>query len=220
MEENRLQVGHIGLRTFFQILFAIGSVVFCVVLVLSSFESSYVSGSDTELAQTSARLAEYLLPSVSSEALTQSEPERVKFISDKYSGLLDSCFLTDDIAYSGAIYTVSDAMPFLSAKSSAFSEALTDEQSASLASVVSGRETVTESYGDRAITYAPVTDSSDKVFAVLVVSAEARNSMEYSGAVRNRLLVFALVCCVLITIYYTCSGVVAYINKRKGVTVK
>lgn len=221
LNNERLQVGRIGVRTLFQILFAIASVVFCVVLIMNAFETEYSGSVDTNLTDSTAQITEYLKPIVNREVLAQSDQSRADYVSRRYTDVLNSCFVSDDIAHAGAIYMVSDAMPFLTAKSDEYTETLPEQmQNALIASVSSGAES-THDFDGLAVTFAPLTDSEGKVYAVLAVTAQKRNSMQYSGTVRNRLILFAAICSLSIVIYYTLSGVAAWHNKRrKAVIVK
>ncbi len=210
----RLQVGHIGIRTVFEILFTMCAVIFCVVLIMNSFESDYADSSDDGLPQTTAQLSEYLAPVIHEESMTQLTDERTQFISEKYSEMLNATLTTEEILYSGGIYTLENGVLYLMASSSAF-EPVSAEKLSELASLAQSGEPLTEAEGDVSITYTPLKKDSGEAFALLVVSAKRQGTMEYSGVVRNRLSLFAVICCLSVVVYFSVSGVISSAKKRR-----
>lgn len=214
-DEKRLQVGHIGIRTVFEILFTMCAVIFCVVLIMNSFESDYMGSSDGKLEKTTAQLSEYLAPVIKAENMSQGTEARNQFIGEKYSEMLDSALTTEDIVYSGGIYTLENGVLYLKAKSSAYTPISDAEQLSELASLALRGETVTEAEDDVSITYKPLTDDNGECFALLIISAERQGTMEYAGVVRNRLSLFAVICCLSVVIYFSFSGVISSVKKRR-----
>ena len=207
-------MGNIGVRTLFEILLTICAIVFCVILILNSFESDSAASSADRLERTTQQLSSYLAPSVKKESLSQVTGERSDFIGDKYSALFDSCLTTEGTVYSGAIYSYENGMLFPAAKSSAYKELSSDELH-ELRSITVAGDQVTKAEKTTSITYTPVKDGEGKVFALLVISAERHNSLEYAGFVRNRLLLFAVICCALIVVYFAVSGFISSRRKHK-----
>ncbi len=214
-DEKRLQVGHIGIRTVFEILFTMCAVIFCVVLIMNSFESDYKGSSDGKLEQTTAQLSEYLAPVIKEENLMQGNDERNEFIGQKYSDMLNSCLTTEEIIYSGGIYTLENGMLYLKAQSSAFEPIADEEKLSELASLTQRGRTATYVDGDVSVTYKPIEGESGECFALLVISAERQGTMEYAGVVRNRLSLFAVICCLSVIVYFSASGIISSIKKRR-----
>lgn len=214
-DEKRLQVGHIGIRTVFEILFTMCAVIFCVVLIMNSFESDYKGSSDGKLEQTTAQLSEYLAPVIKEENLMQGTDERNEFIGQKYSDMLDACLTTEDIIYSGGIYTLENGVLYLKAKSSAFEPVADDAALDEMASITQYGNAVTRAEGDVSVTYRPIKGEDGESFALLVVSAERQGTMEYAGVVRNRLSLFAVICCMSVIVYFTVSGLLSSLKKRR-----
>lgn len=210
-----MQVGHIGVRTVFEILFTMCAVIFCVVLIMNSFESDYKGSSDGELPQTTAQLSGYIAPVIDTAALVQGTAERTEFIGQKYSDMLDSCLTTEDIVYSGGIYVLENGVLYLRAQSSKFSPIKDSEKLSQLALSVQNNEAFTEAEGDISITYTPLKSDSGESLGLLVISAERQGTMEYAGVVRNRLSLFAVICCLSIIVYFAVSGVISSIKKRR-----
>ncbi len=214
-DEKRLQVGHIGIRTLFEILFTMCAVIFCVVLIMNSFESDYKGSSDGKLEQTTAQLAEYLAPVIKEENLMQGSDERNEFIGRKYSDMLDSCLTTEDILYSGGIYTLENGVLYLKAKSSAFEPIADDALLDEMTSLARQGTAVTRAEGDVSITYRPLKSENGESFALLVISAKRQGTMEYAGVVRNRLSLFAVICCLSVIVYFSVSGFISSFKKRR-----
>lgn len=213
-DEKRLQVGHIGIRTVFEILFTMCAVIFCVVLIMNSFESDYADSSESGLPQTTAQLSEYLAPVIREENMTQFTDERTDFISKKYSEMLNATLTTEEIVYAGGIYTLENGVLYLMAQSTAF-EPVSAEKLNELAVLSQSGESLTEAEGDFSITYAPLKNDSGETFAMLVVSAKRQGTMEYSGVVRNRLSLFAVICCLSVIVYFSVSGIISSAKKRR-----
>ncbi len=214
-DEKRLQVGHIGIRTVFEILFTMCAVIFCVVLIMNSFESDYMGSSDGKLEKTTAQLSEYLAPVIKSENMAQGTEERNKFIGEKYSEMLDSALTTEDILYTGGIYILENGVLYLKAQSSAFEPIADTERLSELASLALRGESVTEAEDDVSVTYKPLLDDNGKSYGLLIISAKRQGTMEYAGVVRNRLSLFAVICCLSIIIYFSVSGVISSVKKRR-----
>lgn len=208
-------MGNIGVRTLFEILLTICAIVFCVILILNSFESDSADSSADRLERTTQQLSTYLAPSVKKESLYQVSGERSEYIGEKYAALFDSCLTTEGTVYSGAVYTYENGLLFLIAESSAYDDEQTAEEITELRSITAYGDVVTRSEKGSSVTYTPVKDDEGRVFALLVISAERHNSLEYAGFVRNRLLLFAVICCALIVVYFAVSGFISSKRKRK-----
>lgn len=214
-DEKRLQVGHIGVRTVFEILFTMCAVIFCVVLIINSFESDYKGSSDGKLPQTTAQLSQYLAPVIKEENLIQSTDERSEFIGQKYSDMLNACLTTEDIVYSGGIYRLENGVLYLAAQSSEFKPIADSAKLAELALLVQNGESFTEAQGDISVTYSPLRNDSGTGYGLLVISAQQRGTMEYAGAVRNRLSLFAVICCLSVIVFFAVSGFISSSKKRR-----
>ncbi len=219
-DEKRLQVGHIGIRTAFEILFTMCAVVFCVVLIMNSFESDYKKSSDGELEKTTAQLSEYISPVIKKDSLVQPGDERGEFAGEKYSEFLDSCLTTEDIVYSGGIYTLENGVLYLSAQSSEFEPLKDSDRLSELALMVTAGTSLTEAEGDVSVTYTPLSDENGEGYGLLVIAAERQGTMEYAGVVRNRLSLFAVICCLSVIVYFTVSGIISSMKKRKTEVAK
>lgn len=215
-DERRLQVGNIGLRTVFEILFTMCAVVFCVLLILNSFENDYANSSNERLGHMTERLASYLEPGISADALRQTEDERGEFVREQYSKLLDSCLTSGDVVYSGAIYTLENGMLYTAAQSSNYDRkndvSATD---AMLRIVYAGEKTTVDEGGEESVTFVPLRDSGGEVYAMLEIRAMRHSSIGYEGIVRNRLLLFAGICCLSVVVYFTISGILSSRRKHK-----
>ncbi len=214
-DEKRLQVGHIGIRTVFEILFTMCAVIFCVVLIMNSFESDYKGSSDGKLEQTTAQLSEYLAPVIKEENLMQGTDERNEFIGQKYSDMLNACLTTEDIVYSGGIYTLENGVLYLKAKSSAFEPVTDTEKLAELAALTQSGLGRTDAEGDVSVTCTPIKGADGESFALLVISAERQGTMEYAGVVRNRLSLFAVICCLSVIVFFAVSGFISSSKKHR-----
>ncbi|MDR1002469.1 MAG: hypothetical protein LBL82_04275 [Oscillospiraceae bacterium] len=236
MENNRLQVGNIAARTAFQIIFTIASVFFCVILILDSFEKYYYNASQETLAETTEIIAAQMSLEIDYDTLFQEDAEKQEFVSARYAEFLDSFFAGDDIERAAALYSVSGEAVTLLSKTSAFDESLIeDKEDLILTSLGSGGIYSSDTVRERLIFSsagtggaASETGSGQSIAAalvsiegvngsvVLIVSSQQKSSLAYSGTIRNRLIVFAVVCSIAILIYFACSGIITERNKRSS----
>lgn len=207
------------MRTVFEILFTMCAVIFCVVLIINSFESDYKGSSDGKLEETTAQLSEYISPVIDAGSLVQGSDERSEFIGQKYSAMLDSCLTTEDIVYSGGIYVLENGVLYLRAQSREF-KAVSSDKLSELAILVQNGTSLTEAEGDVSVTYTPLESDSGEGLGLLVISAQRQGTMEYAGVVRNRLSLFAIICCLSVIVYFTASGVISSIKKRRTEVAK
>ncbi|MCL2486771.1 MAG: hypothetical protein FWE86_04140 [Oscillospiraceae bacterium] len=245
---KRLQVSNIGLRTVFEALCLIVSVMVCATMIVKGYERTFsrltggVSTDHTaQYAYSISNLVQKDLlftedgdvpegdapgDSVSGGGEVSASDIRVEYIKEKLSGQLDSCFLSGGALHSGAVYRVNiDDLPELFAQSQSYDPELSAAQAKSL-SAAAGGEKQTGADGELFYTYLPLYDDENggvqegsEPYAVLAVTSIYRRTMEYDSLVYSRLEMIGWVCAAAILLYYTYLGIVSVLRKRKAVTV-
>ncbi len=221
---RRLQVENIALRTVFEIVVLIAAIVISCVTVINSYEKSYEESS-TETAHMSAmQLAHNISALADAKALGLENAERRDWAQEMLSGQLDQIFLSEDIQYSGGIFTVENFTAELFASSALYgrlytSAAENEDFAAALAQAAAGAGG-TVCIGDTYIALEPVTDpDSGAIYAVSSAAIDYRSSTEFDSPVRNRIVLISVVSGVLILAYFAISGVRSERKKLSGEAV-
>ena len=103
---KRLQVDKIWLRTVFEIIAIILAIVVCGKMVVTNYEESYAAATRKSAEESSMQLAHSVAGAVNCEALAIEDDDRLDYAAQRTKDLLESCFISGDMLFSGAVYRV------------------------------------------------------------------------------------------------------------------
>ncbi|MBQ4312687.1 MAG: hypothetical protein IJC18_00630 [Clostridia bacterium] len=228
---RRLQVRNIWLRTVFELAAIILAIVVCTTMIVSTYEDSYRAATRQNASDNAVQLARSISAVADAQSLAVDESDR-EYVVSRYEDILDSCFIGEDMLYSGAVYTVSGSDCTLFAASEGYYQTVSDNKLASGESykpakslrasfeAAANGEEVSTSVKDVYLAFRPVSHSfGEKPYAVIVASVEYRDSMEYPSLVKSRLTLISVISAVLILVYYLVSAAISEHKKRKGEAV-
>lgn len=223
---RRLQVKNVWLRTAFEIVAIIFAIVFCCVTIVSAYEKTYSDAAAGSARDNALQLAHSISHLVTRDATRMEDKERRDYVAGVYAEQLDSCFIQEDVLYTGAVYVMTDGQPVIYAQAERYSETLEEyglsgEGEAKLTEAVrqafTGIESVVEQ-DEIYIALVPGIDQTDVLpYSVTAVSVVNRDSFEYNSTVSGRVAIISVVVGAIIVGYYLAS---AYITERNRVKEK
>lgn len=223
---RRLQVDNIVLRTIIEIVLLVTAVIISCVVVINSYEQSYAKATTVSFGESARQLAHSIAGAADIEALGVENVDRRAYVEERYSELLDSCFISEDISYSGAIYSVGETNVTLFAASTDFNKSFGGEENEfagelekGLKAAASG-DTVELMLGDACVALEPVrNEKTGEIYAVAAAVADHRSSTEFDSPVKDRLVLISIVSGVLILVYFVISGARSEKKKINGEAV-
>lgn len=226
---KRLQVDKIWLRTIFEIIAIILAIVVCGNMVVSNYEESYAAATRKSAEKSSMQLAHSISGVVSCDALAIEDDSRLDYAAQRTKELLESCFISGDMLFSGAVYRVTPDGAESFASTDQFVKTLEDQRLMSdgkpvqslmdnIERAISGEEG-SASTESAYFSFVPVNDADGTPSAVVVTAVEFRDSLEYQSTVRKRLTMISVVSGALILIYYCISAALSQSRKKKGKVV-
>lgn len=223
---RRLQVKNVWARTAFEIVAIIFAIVFCCVTIVSAYENTFSEAAAENARGNALQLAHSISHLVTRDAVEMEDKERREYVAGVYADQLESCFIQEDVLYSGAVYVLADGQPTVYAAAERFGDALEKFGAAeggsqrlenAVISAFTGIESVVVE-GDVCIALVPGTDGSSAMpYSVTAVSVVNRDSFDYNSTVRGRVMVISVVVGALIVGYYLAS---AYITEKNRVKEK
>ncbi len=228
---RRLQVKNVWARTAFEIIAIVFAIVFCCVTIVTSYEKTYSEAAEKSAEDSAVQLAHSLSWLVDRDAVSIEDKERREYVAGVYTRQMDSCFIAEDVLYTGAVYVMTDGLPTvyaaaeryestldtygLSVKAEDGTKNLSDDMNAALRNAFTGIETVVRQ-GDVCIAFVPSADENDAMpYAVTAVSVVHRDSFDYNSTVSGRIVIISLVVGVLIVGYYLISASITERNRVK-----
>lgn len=174
---KRLQVSHIWVRTLFEIVCLVVSLVVCVLLIIRSYERTFSKMNGDIAANNTEQYAHSISGLVSKDLLFANGSEndtvsgsdasgkddaRLEYIKKNLGDQLDSCFLTGESLHSGAVYRLppNQMTPELFAQSTDYNPEISGVQEAALQAAANGYKR--SGIEDNTLyTYLPLFDSSN-----------------------------------------------------------
>lgn len=223
---RRLQVKNVWLRTAFEIIAIVFAIIFCCVTIVTAYEKTYSEANAGNARDNALQLAHSISHLVTREATEMEDKERREYVAGVYADQLNSCFIQEDVLYTGAVYVITDGQPDVYAAADRYSETLesaglTGEGGERLEDAIRQAFTGIESVvteGDVCIALVPGMDGADAIpYSVTAVSVVNRDSFDYDSTVRGRVTIISVVVGAIIVGYYLAS---AYITERNRVKEK
>lgn len=224
---RRLQVKNVWLRTAFEIVAIIFAIVFCCVTIVSAYEKTYSDAAAGSAKDNALQLAHSISHLVTREATEMDDKERRDYVAGVYARQLESCFIQEDVLYTGAVYVLTDGQPNVYAAAERYADTLeayglaADEGGERLEQAIREAFTGIESVvveGDICVALVPGADETDSMpYSVTAVSVVNRDSFDYNSTVRGRVTIISVVVGALIVGYYLVS---AYITEKNRVKEK
>ncbi len=224
---RRLQVENIKLRTLFEIITLIIAIVISCVVVINSYEKSYKEAIISSFEDSARQLVHSVSSVADRDAVGVENADRRAYVMQRYSDILDTCFIEEDVQYSGAIYSVGETNASLFSASADYAANIDNGAESPYAedivkclkSAASG-DSVTVMLDDTCLALEPVKDSeTGEIYAVAAVAVDHRSSTEFNSPVKNRLGLISVVSGVLIVIYFAVSGARSQRKKLNGEVV-
>lgn len=218
---RRLQVKNVWARTAFEIVAIVFAMIFCCVTIVSAYEKTYSEAAAGSAKENALQLAHSISHLVTRDAVEMEDKERREYVAGVYAGQLESCFIQEDVLYTGAVYVLTDSQPAIYAAADRYAETLevfgaAEDGMARLDAAVRDAFTGIESVvveGDVCVALVPVADDSDSTpYTVTAVSVFNRDSFDYNSTVRGRITIISVVVGAIIVGYYLAS---AYITEKK-----
>ena len=214
---KRLQVENIWLRAVCEMAAIITAIVLCCVLIISNYEKSFAEHTRLYTAENTMQIAHSLSSIADRTSLSVEDAERREYAADRISAQLDSCFISEDMLYCGAVYKVDGENIELFAASEQYPTALTDnglldeegapiKELAQILDAASLGEEQSVAIDDVYIALVPLTDEDGLVYSIVAASTTYRTSLDYPSIVRTRVVWISIVCSVLIILYYSISA--------------
>jgi|GEM_PF-1569937 len=230
---RRLQVKNVWARTAFEIVAIVFAIVFCCVTIVTAYEKTYSEAAEKSAEDSAVQLAHSISYLVDRDAVSIEDKDRRDYVAEVYTRQLNSCFIAEDVLYTGAVYVMTDSQPTVYAAADRYDETLdtygltskdseggtvlSEEMTAALRTSFTGIDTVVRQ-GDVCIAFVPSADEGDTMpYSVTAVSVVHRDSFEYNSTVSGRIVIISLVVGVLIVGYYLIS---AYITERNRIKEK
>ncbi len=228
---RRLQVKNVWARTAFEIVAIVFAIVFCCVTIVSAYEKTYAQAAEQSAGDSAVQLAHSLSHLVDRDAVSIEDKDRRDYVAGVYTRQLESCFIAEDVLYTGAVYVMTDSQPTVYAAAGRYDEtlaahgltvkgedgtvSLSDDIALALRSAFTGIESVVK-HGDVCIAFVPTADEDSSMpYAVTAVSVVHRDSFEYNSTVSGRIVIISLVVGVLIVGYYLISAAITERNRIK-----
>lgn len=226
---RRLQVENVYLRTALEIAAIVLAIVFCAATVISSYEAVYSNATMRNTSENALQLAHSISGLLDRESSQNTEEKAGEYLSERYTKALDSCFLGEDLIYSGAIYVIRGGELSLFAASAGYKSVVEDyglsdeatpgglsgEFEQGLQTAATGGESVAEK-SDICVAFVPVCEQGDDLpYAIAAVSVARRDSLEYDSIVKGRLIAISVVSAILIIGYYLASAFISDRGSKK-----
>jgi len=222
---RRLQVKNVWARTAFEIVAIIFAIVFCCVTIVSAYEKTYSEAAASSAQDNAMQLAHSISHLVTREATEMDDKERRDYVAGVYADQLESCFIQEDVLYTGAVYVLTDSQPAIYAQAQRYAESLESGGLASGEGALRLQKAIREAFtgiesvvveGDVCIALVPASDETDSMpYSVTAVSVLNRDSFDYNSTVRGRVTVISLVVGALIVGYYLVSASITEKNRVK-----